>query len=220
MLKNYKLLVSAIPRPISLISTISLSGQKNLAPFSYFQIVDHDPPIFVVGFSKREGGLKDTRRNLLETGECVISIVSENMIEAVNATSLDLPFGISEWDISGLKPLPSSTVRAERVAEAVFSIEGTLLEMKTLDYGGGKGEEAGALAIIEGKRFWVREDAYAEGKGEVELGGLRPLVGLGGSFYGRVGEVFEVVRRGLGEELGDKGNGLAKILGIDQSGSK
>jgi flavin reductase (DIM6/NTAB) family NADH-FMN oxidoreductase RutF len=80
MFSNYKLLVSGIPRPISFLSTISKDGEKNLAPFSYFQVVDHDPPIFVVGFSARvrSDRPKDTLRNLRETGECVINIVSEH----------------------------------------------------------------------------------------------------------------------------------------------
>ena len=133
--KGKKLLISAIPRPISYVSTVSASGETNLAPFSYFQVVDHDPPIFVVGFSARRDRVKDTRRNLLETGECVISLVSEHMIEAINASSLELPRGLSEWGLSGFESAPSSTVTPRRVRDAVFSVEGKLLEMKELDIG-------------------------------------------------------------------------------------
>ena len=132
MIRNYRLLIFAIPRPISLVSTINADGKsRDLAPFSCFQVVDHDPPIFVIGFSARATRPKDARRNLLETGECFISVVSEHMIEGVNATSLDVPFGaaVSEWEISGFGPAPSSTVKTETVMEAVFSVEGKLLEM-------------------------------------------------------------------------------------------
>lgn len=96
MISNYKLLISGIPRPISFVSTISKDGSRNLAPMSYFQVVDHDPPIFVIGFSGRVSRPKDTKVNLSETGECVISVVTEHMIEAVNATSIDIPHGTSE----------------------------------------------------------------------------------------------------------------------------
>lgn len=95
-ISNYRLLIACIPRPISFVSTLSKNGRRNLAPFSYFQVVDHDPPIFVGSFSARKDRLKDTRRNLIETGECVINIVSEHMIEAVNSTSLDVSYGVSE----------------------------------------------------------------------------------------------------------------------------
>ncbi|KAK7425679.1 hypothetical protein QQZ08_007777 [Neonectria magnoliae] len=92
------LLVSGIaPRPVGLISTLSKDGKtKNLAPFSYFQVVDHDPPMFIFSFSSRFGAVKDTYQNLKDTGECVINTVSENMIEAVSASSIDAPYGLSE----------------------------------------------------------------------------------------------------------------------------
>lgn len=215
---NYKLLVSAIPRPISFVSTVSKDGtQKNLAPFSYFQVVDHDPPIFVIGFSGRPSRLKDTRRNLLETGECVISVVSEHMIEGVNAASLDVPYGTSEWGMSGFKPVKSSTVRPERVADAVFSVEGKLLEMKELSYHGEaeSGKATGALAIIEGTRLWVRKDAINEAGDDVDLSVMRPLVALGGISYGRVSETFELPRGYLPNELKKPENGLARILARD-----
>jgi hypothetical protein len=56
MINNYRLLVSGIaPRPVGFLSTINSQGQKNLSPFSYFQVIDHDPPMFIVGFSSRPG---------------------------------------------------------------------------------------------------------------------------------------------------------------------
>ena len=50
---NYKLLISAIiPRPIGFLSTRSKDGKStNLAPYSYTQVINHDPPIFIVGFA-------------------------------------------------------------------------------------------------------------------------------------------------------------------------
>ncbi|KAL3959238.1 hypothetical protein ACCO45_007400 [Purpureocillium lilacinum] len=132
MVNNYRLLISGIaPRPIGLISTLSGDGKtKNLSPFSYFQVIDHDPPMFIVGFSSRPGREKDTFRNLKETGECVINTVSESMIEAVNASSIDAPYGLSEWQISGLHEAPTSTVKPSRVQESVLSIEGKVIDIK------------------------------------------------------------------------------------------
>lgn len=215
MMQNYRLLISGVPRPISFISTVSPEGARNLSPFSYFQVVDHDPPIFVVGFSARASRPKDTRTNLEQTGECVINIVSEHMIEGVNATSLDVPFGVSEWELSGLEGAPSSTVKAERVKDAVFSIEGRLLEMKSLDYGGHhakQGKPSGALAIIQATRFWVREDAINGDASEISLDVLRPLTQLGGISYGRISETFELPRPRLDAELSDKSKGLQRLL--------
>lgn len=214
MMSNYKLLISGIPRPISFISTQSPDGVPNLAPFSYFQVVDHDPPIFVVGFSARESRPKDTLKNLRETEECVINVVSENMVEAVNATSVDVPYGVSEWSLSGFTPEPSSSVKPSRVKEAVFSIEGVVRQVIDMDYHGkGKtGKPTGALAVIETTRFWVREDAIiGDGEG-INLDILRPLLQLGGISYGRVGGMFELPRRSFAGEMAKKDSGLAEIL--------
>lgn len=52
---NYTLLISGIvPRPIGFVSIKSQDGQPdNLSPFSYFQMADHDPPVFAIGFTGR-----------------------------------------------------------------------------------------------------------------------------------------------------------------------
>lgn len=221
MISNYKLLISGIPRPISFVSTVSNDGSRNLAPMSYFQVVDHDPPIFVIGFSGRASRPKDTKVNLSETGECVISVVTEHMIEAVNATSIDVPHSTSEWELSGLRSAPSTTVKPDRVRDAVFSIEGRLLEMKELDYGGKhakEGKPSGALAVIEATRFWVRQDALSKGKDEIDLATMKPLVQLGGISYGRVKDTFELPRPKLAEELEDESRGLRSILDVQKSG--
>jgi flavin reductase (DIM6/NTAB) family NADH-FMN oxidoreductase RutF len=219
-ISNYKLLISAIPRPISYVSTLSSIGEPNLAPFSYFQVVDHDPPIFVIGFSARKDRVKDTRRNLLETGECVISVVSEHMIEAVNGSSLELPREVSEWGLSGFEAAESSTVKPWRVKDSIFSVEGKLLEMKELDYGKAPGTPCGALAIVKGTRFWVREDALDEKKDSVRLNVMRPLVQLGGISYGRIGSTFELPRPGLQTELEDEAKGLRHFVGESCDGTR
>lgn len=214
MISNYKLLVSAIPRPVSFVSTLAKDGTPNLAPFSYFQVVDHDPVTLVIGFSARPDRPKDTQRNLEETGECVISILSEHFVEAANATSLDVPYKTSEWGLSGLTPADSETVHPKRVKEAVFSIEGKLLEMKSLDYHGHKaqGKPTSSLAIIEAKRFWVQEGTINEARDHVDLEALRPVVQLGGISYARVRDTFELPRPALQVELENKEKGLARYV--------
>lgn len=202
MVSNYRLLVSGIaPRPIGFISTVSADGKtKNLAPFSYFQVIDHDPPTFVVGFSSRPGREKDTYRNLKATGECVINTVSENMMEAVNATSLDPPHGVSEWAISGLHEAPSSTVRPSRVQESVLSIEGRVVDTKELGTHGRPGMSVAGMVLIQSTRFWVREDATNDDASHVHLDKLRPVAQLGGMAYGRITSTWELPRKRWSDE--------------------
>ncbi|KAH8164138.1 hypothetical protein CIB48_g4133 [Xylaria polymorpha] len=196
MIHNYRLLVSGIaPRPVGFVSTVSADGKtENLAPFSYFQVVDHDPPMFIVSFSSRPGRMKDTYQNLKDTGECVINTVSENMIEAVNATSIDAPRNISEWDLSGLHKAPTSTVQPKRVRESVFSIEGKVVDIKEFKSHATEGKSLAGLVLIKATRFWVLEDAANEDFSHIELDKLRPVGQLGGMAYGRIASTFDLPR--------------------------
>lgn len=168
---NYKLLISSVvPRPIAFVSTRSKDGKTlNLAPFSYFNFVCADPPIFVVGFSSNIASAKDTLRNVLDSKECVINIISESFVEAANATAVNAPYGVSEWDVAGLTPLfDCETVGAPRVKESVFSVEAKLDSVREFDSRAVEGKKSGTMVTFEGTRFWVREDALNEEKNIVD----------------------------------------------------
>jgi flavin reductase (DIM6/NTAB) family NADH-FMN oxidoreductase RutF len=199
---NYKLLISGIiPRPIGFLSTQSKDGSTtNLAPFSYTQLVNHDPPIFCVGFSGGFDNAKDTLKNLIDTGECVINIISDHYLEAANACAIDLPYGQSEWAVSGLTPAETKVVQCSRVEEAVFSVEGKLSNTQEFESRAQPGKKTGVLAVIEGVHFWVREDAINEDRTLIDPAVLRPISRLGGITYARVTDGFEVPRPVLKEE--------------------
>ena len=168
---NYKLLISAIvPRPVAFISSRSADGKStNLAPFSYFNMMNHDPPMFVVGFASSVEGAKDSLRNVLESKECVINIISEPYIEAANAASINAPYGASEWPVSGLTPAyDTETVKCARVKEAVFSLECKLDMVKEWDSRAKPGTKSGTMAVFEATRFWAREDALNEDKNLID----------------------------------------------------
>lgn len=168
---NYKLLISAIvPRPIAFVSTLSPDGKtQNLAPFSYFNFVNHDPPILVVGFSSSVASAKDTLRNVLESKEAVINIISETFVEAANSTSINAPYGVSEWDVAGLTPVyDTETVKAPRVKEAVFSVEVKLHDFTEFDSKSKPGQKSGTMCTFEGTRFWAREDAINEDRNMID----------------------------------------------------
>lgn len=210
---NYKLLISSIlPRPIAFVSSQAPDGtHKNLAPFSYFNMVNHDPPMFVVGFSSSLAAAKDTLRNIADSGECVVNIISEHFIEAANSTSVNAPYGVSEWDVSGLTPVNDcETVKCARVREAIVSIECKLDMLKEFDSKARPGNKSGTLAVLEGTRFWVREDALNEEKNLVDPNVLKPVSRLGGITYARVTEAFEIPRTDYAKDIGGE-EGLEKI---------
>lgn len=191
---NYKLLISAItPRPIGFVSSIAADGTRNLAPFSYFQFVNHDPPIFVLGFTKGTGKPKDTCANILETKELTINIISEWFVEAANYTSTDAPSDVDEWTLSGLTPAPSEKVKPPHVAESAFSVEGKLIHSHEW-VSKVTGNPSGTLCIVEGVNFHVREDVVNEQLNIVDQAKLKSVSRLGGITYGRTTQLFEMLR--------------------------
>lgn len=156
--------------------------------------MNYDPPLFTIGFAGGFANAKDTLRNLEASGECTINIVSEHYIEAANATSVDAPYGTSEWALSGLTPAPCTEVKPSRVKEAIFSVEGKLLSTTEFESRATPGKKTGVLAVIEGVRFWVREDAINEDRNIIDPGVLRPVSRLGGIMYGRTVEGVEIPR--------------------------
>jgi flavin reductase (DIM6/NTAB) family NADH-FMN oxidoreductase RutF len=203
---NYKLLISGIiPRPIGFLSTVSVDGKSsNLAPFSYTQVINHDPPIFTIGFSGGFDKAKDTLRNLMDTKECVINIISEPFVEAANACAIDLPYGQSEWSVTGLTPAETTHVKPKRVKESIFAIEGKLQSTQEFESRATPGKKTGVLAIVEGVKFWVREDAINEDRNLIDPQVLRPVARLGGITYARVTDGFEIPRPVMKDEV-DKG---------------
>jgi flavin reductase (DIM6/NTAB) family NADH-FMN oxidoreductase RutF len=102
-----------VPRPIAWVVTDTAVGEGdtrwNLAPFSYFNAVASDPPIvmFSIGLAGRSGGArsgpKDTFLNLSERGEHTIALPHLAQLDAVEATSAEVPRGESEFALAGLQ---------------------------------------------------------------------------------------------------------------------
>ncbi|KAL8803045.1 MAG: hypothetical protein Q9182_003415 [Xanthomendoza sp. 2 TL-2023] len=85
-----------------------------------------------------------------------------------DATSINAPHGISEWALSGLTPAACTDVKCSRVKEAIFSVEGKLFSTQEFESRATPGKKTGVLAIVEGTRFWVREDALNEDRNLVD----------------------------------------------------
>jgi flavin reductase (DIM6/NTAB) family NADH-FMN oxidoreductase RutF len=107
------------PRPIGWISTHDRQGRLNLAPYSFFNAFNYTPPI--VGFASI--GFKDTVRNVQDTGEFVWNLVTRPLAEAMNATSAAVASDVSEFELAGLTPEPSSVVSVPRVAQSPVAFE-------------------------------------------------------------------------------------------------
>jgi len=85
------------PRPIGWISTINQDGRSNLAPYSFFNIINYRPPILI--FSSV--GKKDSVRNAQETGHFVYNLATRPLAESVNSSSTEVP-DVEEFEATGL----------------------------------------------------------------------------------------------------------------------
>ena len=177
----YALLNSVVvPRPIAWVSTRSADGVDNLAPHSFFTISSVLPP--VVQFTSV--GAKDSLRNAVATGEFVVSLCPEELVEQVNATATDFPADVSEFDAVGLEREASRVVAPPRVAASPVAIECRLLGVKA--FGSGDG---GGSTVVFGQVVWIAVDERVLRDERPEITLLRPLARLGAQEWSTIGEV-------------------------------
>ncbi len=184
-----RLMISAIvPRPIALVSTVADDGTPNLAPFSFFNGVCADPPIVSVSVGHRRAGPKDTLANVRATGELTIGTVTEAIATAMNQASGEYPPEVDEWEVAGLTPLPSHTVRPPRVAESPVNFEcrlHTIVDVGDPPHGYGL-----ILARIE--HIHVRDEVL--GTRGIDPEKLHAIGRLGGRGYTRTRDQFNMAR--------------------------
>ena len=192
----YRLLISLlIPRPIAWIGSRSADGVDNLAPFSFFMGVSAEPPLIAVSIARGRGGrLKDTARNVLETGVFSVSMVESAQLEPMHRTGADWPG--PEFDAVGIGRVECAQVACARPAGARVAMECRLF----------KADDLGSTHLILGEivafhiddALW-RPDAGGPG-GVVGLAGPEvadrydPVARLGGEGYAGLGAITSMPR--------------------------
>ncbi len=194
------LLNSVAPRPIAWVSTISASGKINLAPFSFFNAVCVDPPLLAFAPGLRQpkqpqadhGEAKDTLRNIRETKEFVVNIVTYELAEAMNLTSGEYDESVNEFEVAKLTPAPSQIVRPPRVAESPVSFECKLHQI--LDFS--PRPTSGSLVIGQIVSVHMNDAHIKEGR--LDRNSLDLIGRMGGIQYTRTTQRFEMVRPKVG----------------------
>ena len=188
----YKILIgSVVPRPIGWISTVNSAGRPNLAPFSFFNAVCANPPhvLFCPSVRIQDCQPKDSLHNVRATGEFVVNIVTEELAEAVNLTSTDLPAEVNEFEIAGLVISPSTAVRPPRVAASPIHYECKVVHIFEL------GDQPGAGNVVIGRVVHLHVDeSVLFGGDKIDIAKLKPIGRLGGNGYCRVTDLFKMVR--------------------------
>jgi flavin reductase (DIM6/NTAB) family NADH-FMN oxidoreductase RutF len=189
----YQTLVGVVtPRPIAWVTSIDRQGRVNLAPFSFFNAFGANPPVVVFSPTlRRDGTKKDTLLNVEATGEFVLNAAVESLAEPVNLSAKELPPGESEVELTGLSLAPSLKVKPPRVAESPVHLECRVRQILPV----GDGPLAANLVIGEVILIHVADAVLGE-DGRVDPRKLRTIARLGGNFYCRTSDLFEMIRPG------------------------
>jgi flavin reductase (DIM6/NTAB) family NADH-FMN oxidoreductase RutF len=196
---RYKLLIGAVvPRPIALVSTLGPGddGAPNLAPFSFFTAVGSNPMMLMFcPANTPEGHEKDTLRNakLVDEGgqgEFVVNVVRHAIGAPMSTCAAELPYGQSEWALSGLTMEPSRVVRPSRVAQspAAFECRTERVIRTNLGQPGGGNIVIGRVVAV-----WCEDGAINE-RFHIDPAALDAIGRMGGSSYCTTRERFELAR--------------------------
>jgi len=224
---HHYLLGSVGPRPICFASTIDRDGNRNLAPFSFFNVFSSNPPIavFSPARSGRTGQQKDTYNNVKEVPEVVINIVDYSMVHQMSLASSPYNPNEDEFVKSGLTAIESEVVRPWRVKESPVQMECKVNEVIELGEGGG----AGNLIVCEILKIHISEDILDENQ-VIDQKKIDLVARMGGDWYCRADEnsMFEIKKpittRGIGvdempaEVINSKvltGNDIGQLGGIE-----
>ncbi len=192
------------PRPICFASTISLDGNVNLSPFSFFNLFSYNPAIIIFSCTRkmRDNTTKDTFNNVLEVPECVINIVDYEMVQQTSLSSCEYAKEVDEFIKAGFTKTPATLVKPPMVKESKIQIECKIIETKSLGEVGGSGQ----LVIAEVMCMHVN-DAMISSDGKIDQRKLQLVARMGGDWYCKVdaSNMFQI----------DKPN-TAIAIGIDQ----
>ena len=225
----YRYLSNTItPRPIAFVSTIDKNGNKNLSPFSFFNVFSVKPPILVFSPVRRvrNNTSKHTLDNIKEVAECVISLVNEEIAQQVSLSSCDFDANVNEFKKAGFTELKSDLITPSRVKESPVNFECKVNSVVSLGENGG----AGSLVLCEVLRIHINKTVIDDNN-EVDPIKLNIVSRYGKNWYGKTTKesLYEIIkpisRIGIGvDQLPENvrksniltGNELAILASIDK----
>lgn len=182
----YRLLTTLIvPRPIGWVSTRSIDGVDNLAPYSFYMgVIEANPPVVMVSTERRRDGRpKDSARNILDTEAFGLNLVTTDLVEAMDRTSDAVDSHEDEFELAGLDRHDATTLDVPLVARAKATMECSLYDTMEI------GDHIVVFGQVE--HVTVDDDLVTDGKIDVEK--VDAVGRLTGSYYARL-DPFRVER--------------------------
>lgn len=196
-----------VPRPIGWISTLSLEGISNLAPYSQFQNLTFDPPYVMFAANQNTlGKKKDTTVNAEQTGEFVYNMATWDLRDAMNRSAQETAAGVDEFDLAGVTKALSTQVKPFRVAESPIHMECRYHQTLRLPGTG----TMGTVDIIIGQVVAVHiKDEFIAEDGKIDIPKIKPIGRLGYYDYTVVDNRFEMIIPGDNKDLSSGLEGAA-----------
>ena len=179
----YQYLSAAVtPRPIAFVSTIDANGNKNLSPFSFFNVFSINPPILIFSPVRRvrNNTSKHTLDNVHQIKECVISLVTEEIGQQVSLSSCEFDAKTNEFEKAGFTEVKSDLITPSRIKESPINFECKVTDIITLGDEGG----AGSLVLCEVLKMHIEEDILDDNNAIDPLK-LNIVSRLGSDWYGK-----------------------------------
>lgn len=181
-----------VPRVIGWISTKNEDGSDNLAPYSQFTNLTFDPPMVIFAANQNVfGDRKTTVKNIERTGEFVYNIVSYELKDAMNASSIaKLPEGyMDKFEYAGVTKSPCNLINVARVAESPIQYECRYVTTFRLPAHGG----ISTIDCIIGEVIGIHiKDDVITSDGKVDICKIRPVARLGYFDYTVIEKSFEM----------------------------
>lgn len=186
----YSYLVGSInPRPIAWVSTLSADGVANVAPYSFFTVASCSPPVLsVTQVNPKDEANKDTLTNLLATKECVVNIVSHELVEQMNQSCANYPAEVSEFNAANIEHAASKLVSVPRVAQSKVHFECKLREIVSIS------DEAhgGKMMLLDVVGISIDDDVMVNGY--IDPTRLNTVGKMGGDYFSTTKDKFALKR--------------------------
>ncbi|TWB43609.1 flavin reductase (DIM6/NTAB) family NADH-FMN oxidoreductase RutF [Rhizobium sp. ERR 922] len=185
--ERYKILIgTVIPRPIALVTTVRKDGQPNAGPFSFFNVLTHDPAIVAIGVENyADMRFKDTARNIRETGEFTVHICDNALVDQMEICAIKFGPEVNEIEEASLATVPGQMVRSPRILAAPAALE--CRRHATLQVG-----PAREIILGEVVGVFVRSDAVDASNLYIDQQMMDAVGRMGGHTYARTRDQFDI----------------------------
>ena len=173
------------PLPAVLVSCQGKEGDPNLITIGWVGTICSDPAMVSISIRPE----RYSHHMIKETGEFVINLTTESLLEATDYCGVVSGRDVNKWEKMNLTPIPSEKVSVPAIEESPINIECKVTEVKEL------GSHAMFLAEVVSVQV---DDRYIDENGKFHLNDAGLMAYSHGMY------------RELGEEIGTFGYSVKK----------